>query len=143
MKKKEQTHLWIFDRRSKFSLILYTQPLICAIQILHVYRRRSLLAFWSPEKEKSKYYVYTLKFSCNTPQSCIGWGIGFSDTLIWESTFSAISLRLYVGWTRQLTHSHKYIIFEYFESGVAPPAVLNRRIFLTIFVSPPLFLFYC
>ena len=54
----------------------------------------------------------------------------------------SISLRLYVIWTGQLIHSNKHIRFAYFESRVAPPTVLNRRIFLITFVSRPWFSFY-
>ena len=55
----------------------------------------------------------------------------------------SISLRMYLGWTCQLTHSNKYISFEYFESIVAPSTVLNRRIFLTTFFCLSWFSFYC
>ena len=55
----------------------------------------------------------------------------------------SISLRLYVGWTRQLTHSNKHIRFEYFESRVSPPTFINRHIFLTKFFSRLWFSFYC
>ena len=50
---------------------------------------------------------------------------------------------MYLGWTCQLTHSNKYISFEYFESIVAPSTVLNRRIFLTTFFCLSWFSFYC
>ena len=55
----------------------------------------------------------------------------------------SISLRLYIGWTFQLTHSNTHRIFSYFESRFAPPTVLNRRIFITTCFSWPWFLFYC
>ena len=54
----------------------------------------------------------------------------------------SVSLRLYVGWTHQLAHNNKHIRFEYFESRVALPTVLNQQIFLNFF-SQPWFLFYC
>ena len=54
----------------------------------------------------------------------------------------SISLRLYVGWTHQLTHSNKLIRLSYFESRVVPPTVLKQHIFLTKFVSQPWFSFY-
>ena len=55
----------------------------------------------------------------------------------------SISLSLYVVWTCQLIHTNKHIRFAYFESRVAPPTVINRRIFITTFVSWPCFSFYC
>ena len=71
-------------------------------------------------------------------QSCWQWGWGF-----YLQRVCSISLRMYVIWNRQLTHSNKDIIFVYFESRVVSPTVLNRRILLTTFVSWPWFSFYC
>ena len=62
--------------------------------------------------------------------------------LFYLQRFWSIQLRLYVGRTSQLTHSHKHIIFVYFESIGAPPNVLNRRILLTTVVRRPWFSFF-
>ena len=55
----------------------------------------------------------------------------------------SILIRLYVGWTHQLTPSNKHIRFAYFESGVVPLTVLNWGIFITAFVILPWLSFYC
>ena len=92
---------------------------------------------------KMLYHALTIK-QLYPSLYCAAWYIlNFQHWWFYLQRVWYISLRLYVGWTSQLTHMNKHFRFVYFESRVVPPTVLNRHIFLATFVSRPWFLFVC